>query len=74
MNINEISFKIKKLPPRIISEVLDYVEFLLKKYGSEDSDIIEDTDKFKFDWEGGLSNLKDQYSSVELQHKAMDWR
>jgi hypothetical protein len=30
--------------------------------------------KFKFDWEGGLSDLKEQYTSVELQHKALEWR
>ena len=29
---------------------------------------------FKFDWEGGLSNLKEKYTSVELQHKALEWR
>lgn len=30
--------------------------------------------KFKFDWEGGLSNLKEKYTSVELQHKALECR
>ncbi|MDP2766187.1 MAG: DUF2281 domain-containing protein [Candidatus Methanoperedens sp.] len=29
---------------------------------------------FKFDWEGGLSKLKEKYTSVELQHKALEWR
>lgn len=28
---------------------------------------------FKFDWEGGLSNLKEKCTSVELQHKALEW-
>lgn len=39
--------------------------------------MITETDKkckFKFDWEGGLSNLKEKYTSVELQHKALEWR
>lgn len=27
---------------------------------------------FKFDWEGGLSNLKEKYTSVELQHKRLE--
>ena len=31
-------------------------------------------DKFKFDWEGGLSDLKKKYTSVSLQHKALEWR
>jgi hypothetical protein len=30
--------------------------------------------KLTFDWEGGLSDLKEKYTSVELQHKAMEWR
>jgi hypothetical protein len=30
--------------------------------------------KFKFDWEGGLSEFVNRYTAVELQHKASDWR
>ncbi|GAH34777.1 unnamed protein product, partial [marine sediment metagenome] len=30
--------------------------------------------KFKFDWEGELSDLKEKFTSVELQHKALEWR
>ncbi len=30
--------------------------------------------KFKFDWEGGLSEVKEKFTSVELQHKASEWR
>lgn len=29
---------------------------------------------FRFDWGGGLSDLKEKYTSVELQHKASEWR
>jgi len=29
---------------------------------------------FKFEWEGGLSELKDRFSSVELQKKSLDLR
>jgi antitoxin HicB len=29
---------------------------------------------FKFDWEYGLTKLKEKYTSVELQHKALEWR
>jgi hypothetical protein len=31
-------------------------------------------DDYSFDWAGGLKELRDQYTSVELQHKASDWR
>jgi len=30
--------------------------------------------KFKFDWEGGLSDLKEKFTSVGLQHKALEIR
>ncbi len=30
--------------------------------------------KLNFGWRGGLSDLKEKYTSVELQHKSMEWR
>ncbi len=45
------------------------MEFLIQKYRKE-----EKREKFRFDWEGGLSELKEKYTSVELQHKALEWR
>ena len=65
MSGNEISNNIKKLPDHLIPEVLDYIEFLQSKYGSKETG--ESENKFTFDWEGGLSTLRDQYTSVELQ-------
>lgn len=74
MKIDEIGSKIQKLPDRLVPEVLDYIDFLINKYGAEKSDKKQDGKNFKFDWEGGLSKLKNEYTSVELQHKASDWR
>ena len=62
--------KINELPESVLPEVYDYIEFLLSKYGSNK----KSNSKFKFDWEGGLNSLKGEYSSVELQHKSLDWR
>ena len=31
-------------------------------------------DDYSFDWAGGLKELREQYTSVELQHKASEWR
>ncbi|CAK8724107.1 MAG: hypothetical protein CDV28_12219 [Candidatus Electronema aureum] len=31
-------------------------------------------EQLDFSWEGALADLKDQYTSVELQHEAMQWR
>ncbi len=74
MTVNEIEMKIKKLPDHLKPEVLDYIEFLLNKYGTKETVKSKNENTFKFDWEGGLLKLQDQYTSVELQHKAMDWR
>jgi len=70
MNVQDIENKLEKLPDHLIPQVIDYIEFLLAKHCSNKID----NSKFKFDWEGGLSKLKNDYRSVELQHKALKWR
>jgi len=74
MNINEIGNKIANLPEHLIPEVLDYIDFLKNRHGTKETDKNGNKNKFKFDWEGGLSKLNKQCTSVELQHKASDWR
>jgi len=66
----EIGQKIRELPEDLRREVLDYVEYLLKKYRGKESR----TRKFKFDWEGGLSDIREKFTSLELQHKVLEWR
>jgi Uncharacterized conserved small protein len=66
----EIEHKMQELPEDLRREVLDYVEFLLKKYRGKEIG----TRKFKFDWEGGLSEIRAKFTSVELQHKVLEWR
>lgn len=65
--------EIKDLPENLKREVLDYTEFLLKKYNNKltDKSKINNNIKksFKFDWRGGLSKFKERTTSVELQHK-----
>jgi hypothetical protein len=66
MEIEKIESKINNLPPKIQKQVID---FLSKKYGTHGKKY-----KFKFDWEGSLSDLGKKYTSVDLQHKASEWR
>jgi len=59
---------IDQLPPDLQEKVKNYAESLLinkmkKKKG-----------KPEFMWAGVLKNLKDQYTSVELQHDISRWR
>lgn len=65
MSIEEM---IKKLPEDLQKEVLDYVQFLLEKKA------MKKRGRLDFSWEGALSDLKDKYTSVELQHKISEWR
>ncbi len=59
---------VEKLPPDLQQEVEDFVEFLLKKHRNKPRN------KPKFDWAGALKDLRDKYTSVELQHKISMWR
>lgn len=70
MSTLQIEQKIRQLPGYLLPEIMDYVDFLLNKHGQSK----QQTKAFTFDWEGGLSNLSNKFTSVELQHKAMDWR
>jgi len=66
----EIESKIQELPENLKKEVLDYIDFLHMKYKNKD----RKPKGFKFDWEGSLSEVKNEFTSVELQHKALEWR
>lgn len=69
----EIDVMVHNLPLHLKREVLNYVEFLLSKYPKQAKTATLEK-KFRFDWEGGLVDIKDKMTSVELQHKAMEWR
>lgn len=60
--------KIKNLPPGYRQEVEDFIEFILEKR------LKRKREKPKFDWAGAAKDLRDKYSSVELQHKILDLR
>ena len=60
--------KIKNLPPGYRQEVEDFVEFILEKR------LKKKREKPKFNWAGAAKDLRDKYSSVELQHKILESR
>jgi len=59
---------VEQLPSDVQQEVRDFVEFLLEKRGKKPKG------KPKFDWAGALKDLRDQYTSVQLQHQIAEWR
>jgi len=59
--------KIGELSSENQREVEDFVDFLTEKRAKQLKK------KPTFSWAGALKELKDQYTSVELQHKVADW-
>ncbi len=70
MDEKEIEIKIKNLPENLKRDVMEYIDFLLKKYQNQE---IKKR-KLKFEWEDGLSEINKEFSSVELQHKSLEFR
>ncbi len=68
---DEIEEILSELPLKLKYELLEYAKLLRKKYKLEKA---EKKKGFKFDWEGILTELKDRYTSVNLQHKIMELR
>ncbi|MBI4331151.1 MAG: DUF2281 domain-containing protein [Chloroflexi bacterium] len=59
---------VKELTPEEQDEVRDFVEFLLYRKAKRKQKFL------RMDWAGALSEYRDQYSSLELQKKALEWR
>lgn len=66
----KIENMVQKLPLYLKREVLNYIEYISSKHHVNRMA----KKKFRFDWEGGLADVKEKMTSVQLQHKAMDWR
>lgn len=59
---------LKMLPPTLQAEVRDFVAFLLEKKTNRKPAPM------KFEWEGALKDLRDKYTSVQLQHQIAELR
>jgi len=59
---------IRELPPDVEQEVRDFVEFVLQRR------TIKPLGRPDFKWAGALKDMRDEYTSVDLQHKLLDWR
>lgn len=59
---------IEQLPPDLQQEVRDFVEFLLARRSPKRGR------KLRQDWTGALRDYRNQYTSLELQRKALEWR
>ena len=68
MTAESLKQKIDQLPPELQKEVEDYVQLLIERQKSSHKG------QPQFQWAGALKDLRDKYTSVELQHKASEWR
>ena len=66
--MKSIDERIKNLPPALKKEVEEFVNSLLKKRRKKNGK------RLRQDWAGALSDYRDQYTSLELQKKALEWR
>jgi len=66
--IKELVEIIEKLPPELQEEVRDFAQFLLERRAKKPKG------KPKFEWAGALKELRDRYTSVDLQHEISKWR
>ena len=58
---------IKELPPELRQEVHDFASFLLERKGQPKQK------KLRMTWAGGLREFRDQFTSLELQKKSLEW-
>lgn len=59
---------VRELPPDSQAEVREFVEVLLVKRRKSSER------KLSQNWAGALSDYSNQYTSLELQRKSLDWR
>jgi hypothetical protein len=60
--------KIRMLPPDLREEAIHFIDELAKRKKNSGKK------KFRLGWAGGLSHIDKSVTSVELQHKALEWR
>jgi hypothetical protein len=73
MELSSFIEDFENLPKSIQHQLIEYAEFLIakSKRNRKSKKVRYD---FTFSWENGLSELKNQYTSVELQHKINELR
>ena len=59
---------VRKLPPELQQEVVDFVTRLLETRAQKGGRTLRQ------DWAGALRGYRDQYTAIELQKKALEWR
>jgi len=67
MSKNVLIAKYEALPATAQKQVETFIELLSKTTSAKSAHSANR--RFKFDWAGGLTDLKDRFTAVELQHR-----
>jgi len=59
---------LNELPPESQAEVRDFVESLIKKRKRQPKGHLRQN------WAGALEDYREQFTSLELQKRSLDWR
>jgi len=72
MSKNALIAKYEALPFTAQKKVETFIELLSKTTSAKSTH--PDHPRFSFEWAGGLADLKDRFTSVELQHRLNELR
>ena len=64
--MQSLSESINNLPADLQRKVFDYIDEITKNRKKKRK-------KFSLNWAGGLKEYKDQFTSLELQKKSLEW-
>jgi hypothetical protein len=59
--------KLRELPPELQQEVESFIQSLAARMKPKG------INQARLDWAGALQELSAEYTSVDLQHKVLDW-
>lgn len=68
MSFKALEEKFETLPPDLQKEAADFIDFLLTRKTPRKKK------KPTLNWMGSLKEYRSQYTSLELQEKALEWR
>jgi len=66
--MESIENRFRQLPPDLQKEVIDFIEFLLARK------VLKEQKKPQLQWISGLEDFSEEFTALELQKKALEWR
>lgn len=66
--MSELANKIEQLPESLQREVEDFIDFIAGRHIR-----LQRQQHLSLPWAGGLSEYREQFTSLSLQKKSLDW-